>query len=599
MLKQSIGMGLLCIAGQAFSADIIVTTTLDNDVDDKECSLREAIHYVNIGMPKEGYKGCGGENASATILLTDHKIYVLNKHVEIKKSLTLKSVSGEDIEFPSRDRVPGIQNATVKITGKDNIFRILSDEDIVIANFSEVNLEGCGQTTCADQGGLVFNKGQVNFQYVKLLKGNANKGGAIYNYGIFNDNYMGRVEIKYSLIEDNKAANGGVLYSEYPSFSLSNSVIRNNTTTLSNSASIFSSKIFPVADEQNLNAGTAKILSSTFLKNAGTLIKVIDGTALNNLTIVDTNGTALYFDAPHDAAYLGNSIILNNTTDCSFASGDKTLFQNSVVGTSCGKGDPLFPNEFFTGTSLFAHAQNASEGKCLSLRDDKTSILCPYSTPQNTFLGYIRPRILLNHQNLSGSLIVNKGTQLQQENPTIVCESSDQRGSNRMYDNTECDRGAIEVIVPTTTQLTGQDITAGAIAKFSIQHLLGDSDLVPKEECERIIGKNSTGQPWQDGCLRIAQTKTESKGQTEIDLDGNVIYTPNLAWHGSDIFEIQVVTSSTRFNQSKPYLPITTQIVQAPKNEMEHKEVKTSGGTWGFAGLLGLMGLIGLRRIQK
>lgn len=599
MLKQSIGAALLLLAAQAYSAEITVTTTEDISKDDKECSLREAIHYINLGLPKEGYQGCGGENASAIILLTDNKTYVLNQHVEIKKSLTLKSVSGEDIEFASRDRVPGLQNATVKMSGKDNLFRVMSGEDLVIANFKEVNLEGCGQASCADQGGLIFNKGRVNFEHTKLFKGAANKGGAIYNYGIFNDVEMGLVEIKYSLIQDNNAANGAVLYSEYPSFSLTNSVIRNNTTTSTNSASVFSAKIFPVDDVKNLTAGTANIVSSTFLKNTGTLIKIIDGTVLNNLTIVDTNGTGLYFDAPNDAAYLGNSIILKNKKDCEFASADKTLFQNSLVGTTCGQGDVQFPNEVWSNSKIFAHAQNESEGKCLNLKEDSTSILCPYTTAENTFLGYIRPRILLSYPSIAQSVVINKGTELQEDNPTIVCESSDQRGSNRMLDNAECDRGAIEVIVPTSGQLTGQDINAGAIAKFSIQRFLGDSDLLPKEECERIIGKNPTGQPWQDGCLRIVQTKTESKGKTEIDLEGNVVYTPNSAWHGADIFEIQVVTSSTRFNKSKPYLPITTQIVQSPKNDMESKEVKTSGGAWGVAGLFALLSLIGLRRTFK
>ncbi|HCM31879.1 MAG TPA: rhombotarget A, partial [Acinetobacter radioresistens] len=95
------------------------------------------------------------------------------------------------------------------------------------------------------------------------------------------------------------------------------------------------------------------------------------------------------------------------------------------------------------------------------------------------------------------------------------------------------------------------------------------------------------------------QTKTVSKGKTVIDIDGNVVYTPDSQWHGADIFEIQVVTSSTRFNKSKPYLVLTTQIVQEPKNEMKDKSVKTSGGAWGIVGLMGLIGLIGLRRRLK
>lgn len=84
MLKRSIVMGLLCFAGHAYSAEIAVTTTDDNDVDDSVCSLREAIQYINAGLPKEGYHGCGGENAVAIILLEKQATYKL-KAVSILK----------------------------------------------------------------------------------------------------------------------------------------------------------------------------------------------------------------------------------------------------------------------------------------------------------------------------------------------------------------------------------------------------------------------------------------------------------------------------------------------------------------------------------
>ena len=70
MLKQSIGIAMLCIAGQAYSADIVVTTTEDiSSANDKQCSLREAIEYINLGLPEAGYNGCGGKSSTSTILL--------------------------------------------------------------------------------------------------------------------------------------------------------------------------------------------------------------------------------------------------------------------------------------------------------------------------------------------------------------------------------------------------------------------------------------------------------------------------------------------------------------------------------------------------
>ncbi|MBL8321932.1 MAG: CSLREA domain-containing protein, partial [Acinetobacter sp.] len=58
MLKRSIGIGMLCFAGHAYSAEIAVTTTADAVKDDKECSLREAVEYLNLAeadRPEAGY----------------------------------------------------------------------------------------------------------------------------------------------------------------------------------------------------------------------------------------------------------------------------------------------------------------------------------------------------------------------------------------------------------------------------------------------------------------------------------------------------------------------------------------------------------------
>ncbi|WP_228157140.1 CSLREA domain-containing protein [Acinetobacter sp. CFCC 11171] len=86
MLKQSIGIGMLLIAGHAFSAEIIVTTTEDVVKDDKECSLREAIEYINNGMPEAGYNGCGGKDAYASISLKKMKFINSLKKLILKQN---------------------------------------------------------------------------------------------------------------------------------------------------------------------------------------------------------------------------------------------------------------------------------------------------------------------------------------------------------------------------------------------------------------------------------------------------------------------------------------------------------------------------------
>ncbi|MDR6187060.1 CSLREA domain-containing protein [Acinetobacter baylyi] len=85
MLKRGLGIGLLCIAGHAYCDNITVNTTTDDVKDDNLCSLREAVEYVNQGMPEAGYNGCGGKGANPVISLEQNKTYELKNKIEIKK----------------------------------------------------------------------------------------------------------------------------------------------------------------------------------------------------------------------------------------------------------------------------------------------------------------------------------------------------------------------------------------------------------------------------------------------------------------------------------------------------------------------------------
>ena len=78
MLKRGISLGLLCITGHAYSANITVNTTEDVVKADAQCSLREAITYINQGMPEAGYNGCGGKDASSIIELVGKSEYKIN-----------------------------------------------------------------------------------------------------------------------------------------------------------------------------------------------------------------------------------------------------------------------------------------------------------------------------------------------------------------------------------------------------------------------------------------------------------------------------------------------------------------------------------------
>ncbi|WP_151742739.1 CSLREA domain-containing protein, partial [Acinetobacter sp. TUM15113] len=61
MLKRMLACALFTVTGYAYSADIQVTTLVDEDKDDAVCSLREAVEFLNKRSQKEfenGYHGC-------------------------------------------------------------------------------------------------------------------------------------------------------------------------------------------------------------------------------------------------------------------------------------------------------------------------------------------------------------------------------------------------------------------------------------------------------------------------------------------------------------------------------------------------------------
>ena len=194
MLKRGIGLGLLCITGHAFSANITVTTTEDVVKADDQCSLREAIEYINQGMPEAGYNGCGGKEATARILLDANKEYVLNTQVHISKDVDF--ASNYETNVTDTENVVGKKNAIIKMAGNERLFRIEKIIDsaattapaMLKVSFTEITMKGCGQSVCADQGGLIYNKELLSISNGQLLNGVARQGGAIYNAGTYEAN---------------------------------------------------------------------------------------------------------------------------------------------------------------------------------------------------------------------------------------------------------------------------------------------------------------------------------------------------------------------------------------------------------------------------
>ena len=622
MLKRTISLGLLCMASHAYSANITVNTTDDEDgIANNKCSLREAITLINMTdsagkIPEAGYGGCSGVDASPSIVLETGKTYLLDKQIEIKKSLTVNVLN----ENAGDTAFNGENNAIIKAKGAHRLFNI-DDGQPNIANltvsFRQVDFKGCAAdtaTVCAPTGGLIFNRENLVISFSRLSHGTASdSGGAIYNEGVASagerDASAGLLTLNNVLFENNQANQGAAIFSVQPRYDIGGSVFRRNNATSTaetNPGTIVyvSRPGEAVGNDSSSVSRTGNIVNSTFYENTGRVANLLDGMLINNSTII-LNTAGVFLNSETGSANFSNSIVMDNRSgDCLQSERNKTITNNLLYRAgSCGAGAAGNPNrQLAAGVALLANSEIAGklEGKCDAPNKDKDGLLCPFNTQKEIFNGFFRPRLLVNYTSIADSPIINRGrfASASETITTKACESTDQRGKPRQP-LVLCDIGAIELVID--PQRIGQDIKYDQVSEIDLTDNLGDGQLWPKEECDAVF-KDLPNPPvnanWQDGCLQFTPGQAPKKGTFTLSADALLKYVPFKNFHGSDNFSIQLVTTTSRFSEGSNDRTLTLPgtIVQEPDNNFENKSVNTSGGSTGLLGLLGVLGLIGIRR---
>ena len=623
MLKRTLACALFAITGHVYSADIEVTTLVDEDKDDTVCSLREAVEFLNKRSQtafENGYHGCGNKEASSNIVLKRDQIYQLSSALNIKVAMTINTAASDAFN----DDKKGLNNATIKMVGTDRLFVIDDgsvENSLISVNLTELNLQG--SSTKVNDGGLILNREALTIQYSRLNSGNANKGGAIYNAGILSDSQKtaGTLSINNSILQNNKAEQGAVVYSEMPLYLITQTVIRDNEGMVGVNGALF----YTQTGFTDATIGSALVTRSSGIRNStifhnkgGYVANIREGMILNNVTMIK-NAAGLYLQSPKwkstttnngetttteaPSSYISNSIIAENTNnDFQYTTDDATVVQSTLTTLNDFRHNTPSekPNFSLNANKLIAGGVD-DEGVCDA--PPAEGLLCPYAIPKDKMLGFFKPRLLMSYKQLSDSLIVNKG-RIYSDGSSVglaSCEATDQKGNSRSGYDELCDLGAIELVVDRSeVPIAGQSILYGETAKFSIADSLLDGELVDPASCENLLGKRLDGQPWQYGCLEIVQTQTPSKGKLTIDQNGNIVYTPNSDWHGADKFNLRVMTTTTRFNDvSNYYIDIPTTIIQDPPNNFKSKTVNVSGGSIGFSAIFILLGLVGFRRFKS
>lgn len=625
MLKRTIGLGLLCMASHAYSANIVVNTTedeFDKETPNSTCSLREAIELINLTdasnkIPEVGFGGCNGKDASPSIVLETGKTYFLNSEVEIRKSLSINVLD----EAGNSTKYSGENNAIIKAKGAHRLFTIgeespnITSINVLIA---QVDLIGCGAENASDlckkiaNGGLIYNRKNLSLSFSRLKNGIASTGGgAIYNEGIGTGTNAGiaagLLTLTNVLFQNNKAPEGAAIYSVQPRYEIVGSVFRDNVATGDGTIVYVNRPGDPITTTSGTSATerTGNIRSSTFFANTGRIANLLGGMVINNSTIINNTAGIYLASATDNSANLSNSIVVDNgASDCIVANGNKAVTNNVVYRSGdCGAGTSNNPNrKLAEDIVLLANSgigNNKLEGKCD--RPPAVGLLCPFTTQKEIFNGFFKPRLLRDYTSIMDSPIVNRGRVASggETTSTLRCESTDQRGKSRET-TVLCDIGAIEIVIEEQSKI-GQDIKYDQIAEIDLTDSLGDGQLWPKEFCNEVFAdlpNPPKKTDWQEGCLQFVEGKEAKKGSLILDENALLKYTSFKNFHGSDDFSIKVVTTTSRFSEGVNDRSIILRgtVVQEPENDFQNKSVKTSGGSTGIISLLGMLSLVWIRR---
>ncbi len=602
MIKRLIGLSLLCFAFEAHASINVTTAADENNTNPSACSLREALAMTNSEDASKGIGGCTNSDTTSTIILSNKTTYTLNTALVVQKSVTLQSTQTGDI-----NNTAGTNNPVIQAVGNHRIFCIVNTPNTVgcdtqapasasttpvAMSISDINLQGCGSSViCDSKGGIIYNQGKLTLQSSRIYNGVATLGGAIYNENV------GNVSATTVEFYNNTAQQGAGFYSVSPSYTIAQSLIRNNVATPNSGFAIYTE-----ISDPKVTAIAAIIKDSTIYSNNAKAANIVAGAAINNATIVKNQGGVTFNAAAF--SFLNNSIVAGNGgADCSFIAGDKTPISNILYINSCADNqtigytvdsngkrtdnkDPSDTSRPLSNQGPETLMASGAEGSVCPLPPEN-GLLCPFRTQAGQFNGFLLPRLLLSYQTLAESPIVNKGS--------TNCSTVDQRGKTRSL----CDIGAIELVIPAgNAQTNGQDIIYGQVPTLDLSAVVGDGQLIPASLCAGLYPNITppNGQ-WLDGCVRYSTAP--AKGTVSFSaVNSNMTYTPSSNYHGFDKFSFDITTTTSIFSEAanNKIITVTTTIVQSPPSGIESKTVG-GGGSLGIYGVFALMGLALRRRL--
>jgi CSLREA domain-containing protein len=440
---------------QVYASGIVVNTATDEDVDNSDCSLREAIIAANTDA---AYRGCSAGSGADTITFAGNY------------TITLAGSQLPYIYSPVIVKGNGTANTIIQANENPNVatYRVFT-----VANpFGDFTLDGvtvrhgrCNGSCFLqpERGGGIFSNG---FPVTILNSVISNNSANYYGGGL--DVYYGDLTIINSTFSGNSADNGGAIRAGGVRTLISGSSFIDNTAIYDGGAVYSNGSIIQqftiinsifYSNDANFGGGLysdsiiADVSNSTFSENAAMFgggiynfgsLSLTNSTIYNNSASFAGGGIGISGSSPRSVT-ISNSTIDSNSSP-QYGGGisiyNTTTLYNTIISNNTGSGDCYIGNNI----NLTANGHNIdTDGSCGGATQ-KTS-------------GELNFDALSNNGGLTQTIALLNGSHAIDAGDDAICLTSpvnnlDQRGITRPQ-GSHCDVGAYEYdSTPTVTSIT-------------------------------------------------------------------------------------------------------------------------------------------------
>jgi CSLREA domain-containing protein len=419
---------------------ITVTTTVDEDVNNAECSLREAIIAANTDA---AYNGCSAGSGAdiitvpaGTYTLIDSLTYSL-PYIEGFITINGESASTTIIEANACNPVDET------CAHNTLVFYILKSGTVTLNNMTlRHGQSDYGRGAIYNHGNLTINRCiiKANVGISGGAIGNDNTGVLTINNSIISNNIadqhgggisnMGTLTVNNSSISHNSADNwGGGIYNW--SWFDKHSILTINNSTINNNSAKYGGGIY--------NQSALTMNNSTLFENTAE-----QGGGLYNYKWLDSEGIVIGWSITTNCTFSSN--IAQNWGGGIYNNGIAEIYNNTFSGNEgtegagiCNKYWLYFTNSIIansiTGSDCFNHGDGVIGTNINNLVEDFS---CSVAYGGDPFLGILNYNggSTQTHALFPGSIAIDAGSMAE-------CPATDQRGVTRPKGG-GCDIGAFE-----------------------------------------------------------------------------------------------------------------------------------------------------------